>query len=62
MVLMNYIFATIKSRLITIAVSVILFSLFLEVNPAVENKDVLTGTATYGAIWVIYVGYVSGNY
>jgi len=59
-VVMNHVKET-ASRLGVIAGFIIVFWLFLELNLNVENKDVVTGTAAYAAIWVIYIGSVSGH-
>ena len=58
--IMTYVVET-KHRLIVIGISVFLFSTCLELDPKVENKDVLTATAGYAATLIVYVGSVSGQ-
>lgn len=60
MTILTYVVVT-EYRLMVICIFVIVFSAFLEADPHVENKDVLTGTAGYAAVLIVYVGSVSGQ-
>ena len=59
--LMTFRIVTEKGRVIVISGAITLFWVFLEFSFDIENKDVITGTAAYAALWLIYVGYVSGH-
>jgi len=58
---MSFVIVTEKYRVTLIIVAIVLFWGFLEFNHDIENKDVITGTAAHAALWIIYVGSVSGD-
>ncbi|KAK5121888.1 hypothetical protein LTR85_004459 [Meristemomyces frigidus] len=44
------------ARLIVVSVTVLLFSLFMAVGTPATNENLLTATAAYAAVMVVYVG------
>ena len=55
MVIMSFAPSRAKS-LVTVSVAVVLFALVMSLAFQTDNKDTLTGTATYAAVLVVFVG------
>jgi len=55
MLIMSFNASRTKS-LVTVAVAVMLFALSLSLGFLADNKDILTATATYAAVLVVFVG------